>query len=87
MKETLPSQADSLNFPARREVLWNGNRETWRGQFFSRDSLFLYALTSRKKHHQTYPALLAQAEYAHLQVYRQRSPRDTDRWLQTLQGV
>ncbi len=71
----------------RQETLWNGNRETWRSQFFSRDSLFLYALTSRKKHHRTYPALLAQAEYAHLQVYRQRSPRVTDDWLQTLQGM
>ena len=26
------------------EELWGGNRETWRGAFFSRDSLFLWAL-------------------------------------------
>ncbi|MCB8983841.1 MAG: adenylate kinase [Ardenticatenaceae bacterium] len=66
------------------EELWGSNRESWRGQFFSRDSLFLFAVTSRRKHHRTYPALLAQPEYAHLQVYHWRSPRETERWLQTL---
>ncbi len=31
---------------ARREELWNGNRETFRNAFLSRDSLLLYALRS-----------------------------------------
>ena len=61
--------------------LWNGNRESWRGQFFSRDSLFLYAYTSRKRHHIIYPAVLAQPDYAHLQVQRFHSPRETESWL------
>jgi len=64
-----------------REELWGNNRESWRGQFFSRDSLFLFAVTSRRKHHREYPGLLDQPEYAHLQVYRFRSPRQTERWL------
>jgi adenylate kinase family enzyme len=68
------------------EELWGGNRESWRGQFFSRDSLFLYALSSRKRHHETYPAILAQPEYAHLGVRRLRSPGETELWLKTANG-
>ncbi len=61
------------------ELLWNGNRERWRA-FFSRDSLFLWAVQSRQKHHRTYPLLLS-TEYAHLQVVRLYSPQETQRWL------
>lgn len=64
------------------EELWNGNKESWRGQFFSRDSLFLYAYTSRQKHHKLYPAILSQPDYAHLKVHRFRAPRETETWLQ-----
>lgn len=66
------------------EELWQGNRESWRGQFFSRNSLFLYAFTSRKKHHKMYPAVLSQPDYAHLKVHRFRAPRETEIWLQRL---
>jgi adenylate kinase family enzyme len=67
-----------------KEELWNGNRESWRGQFFSRDSLFLYAYTSRKRHHQTYPVLFSQPKYAHLQVEHFRSPEETASWLKMI---
>jgi adenylate kinase family enzyme len=66
------------------EELWNNNKESWRGQFFSKDSLFLYAHTSRKKHHQTYPTILSQPDYAHLQVHRFRAPHQTKAWQQQL---
>lgn len=70
----------------RQEELWGVNRESWRGQFFSRDSLFLYAFTSQRKHRRLYPELFARPEFAHLQVQRLRSPRETDRWLHKLFG-
>lgn len=66
------------------EELWDGNRETWRGQFLSRDSLFVWALTSHPRHSREYPALLAQPEYAHLALIRLRSPRAARDWLATL---
>jgi adenylate kinase family enzyme len=69
-----------------KETLWNGNRESWRGQFFSRDSLFIYAFTSRKRHHQTYPDIFVQPEYAHLQIHHLRTPRQTERLRQTMRG-
>ena len=67
-----------------KEELWNGNRESWRGQFFSRNSLFLYALTSRRRHHKAYPDVLAQPDYAHLQVQRICTPRETECWVQDM---
>lgn len=64
-----------------REELWNGNRETLRGAFFSRDSLFLWALQSYSRHRMEYPQLLASPEYTHLQLIHLRSRRETARWL------
>ncbi|NLG99290.1 MAG: adenylate kinase [Chloroflexi bacterium] len=70
----------------RREILWNGNRETFRGAFFSRDSLFLYAFSSQKKQRELYPRLLA-TEFAHLQVLHFRSREETNRWLNELSSA
>jgi adenylate kinase family enzyme len=64
------------------EALWNGNRETLRGCFFSRDSLFLWLLKTHGKRRRQYPLVLRQPEYAHLRVFRHRSPRETERWLE-----
>ena len=64
-----------------REELFNGNRETWRGGLFSRDSLFLWALKTHHRHRQMYEVDLASPDYAHLTVLRFHHPHDTDRWL------
>lgn len=64
-----------------REELWGGNRETFRAQFASRDSLFLWALNTHYRRRREYPAELARPEYAHLRLVHFRRPRDVDRWL------
>ncbi len=64
-----------------REELWNGNRETWRGAFLSRDSLLFYQLSTYHRRRRDYPVLVTQPEYAHLTLVRLRSPREADRWL------
>jgi adenylate kinase family enzyme len=64
-----------------REELWNGNRETLRGAFFSKDSLFLWALQSYPQQRREYPQDLVSAEYAHLQMIRLRNRRETNAWL------
>ena len=69
------------------EELWNGNRETLRGAFFSKDSLFLWALQSHPRHRRTYPQLFAMPEYAHLQVVHLRSRKETGEWLKRLEGM
>ncbi len=61
-----------------RQELWNENRENWRNQF-SKDSIFLWVLTSRPRHHRDYPRLFQ--EYSHLRVIRLYSPREAEEWL------
>ena len=63
------------------EVLWNNNRETWRGALFSRDSLFVWAFKKQWSRRKLYPTLLQQPEYAHLTIFRWRSPRQMRQWL------
>lgn len=70
------------------EDLWGtGNRESWRKQFFSRESLFLWLLQSQPRHRRTYPALMVQPEYAHLRVFHFQRPWQTDAWVQTSRGI
>ena len=65
-----------------KEDLWNGNRERFHAQFMSRDSLFLWALRTHRRRRKQLGALLQQPEYAHLEVVRLRSSKQTTRWLQ-----
>jgi adenylate kinase family enzyme len=67
-----------------REVLWNENRESFRAQFFSRESLFLWALQTYARRKREYSTLLAQPELSHLRVVRLPSPRAGDQWLASL---
>jgi adenylate kinase family enzyme len=60
----------------RREELWNGNRETVRNFFFSRDSLLLYALRNHPRRRRVYPKRLAPYD-----VVRLRTPREVEEWL------
>jgi adenylate kinase family enzyme len=53
--------------------LWNGNRETLRQAFFSRDSMLLWGLTAWRSHHRA--AARALATLPHGPVYEVRSPR------------
>ena len=67
-----------------REELWNGNRERLREHFFTRQSLFLWALRTHWKRRGTFPEALRMPRYAHLQVIRLRSPRQAREWLRSL---
>ena len=66
---------------ARRETLWNENRESWRTHFLTRDSLFLWLMQSYKPVRRRFLGLMARPEYAHLQFVRLRSPRAARVWL------
>jgi len=63
---------------ARREELWNGNRESVRNVFFSRNSLIWYALRNHPRHRRVYPKRLARYN-----VVRLRTPKEVERWLAT----
>jgi adenylate kinase family enzyme len=59
-----------------REALWNGNRETLRGVFGGRDSLFGYALRSHFRRRREWPEYLAR-----FHVIRLRTPAEVASWL------
>lgn len=69
---------------AQRTELWQGNRETWRGAFLSRDSLFLHLLRTHHSRRRAYRLALDDPAYAHLQVIRLRSPNQTAKWLEEI---
>ena len=64
------------------EELWNGNRETFRGAFLSRDSLFIWVLKTQRRRARLYLGELARPEFAHLTVHRFRDGSDAERWLE-----
>jgi adenylate kinase family enzyme len=70
-------------FLARKE-LWNGNRERLWPQFFTRDSLFIWALTAQPKHRREYPLISTLPDCANATFIHLRSPRATARWLAAL---
>jgi hypothetical protein len=60
----------------RREKLWGGNRETFRGAFVGRNALIPYALRGYRRRQRRYPY-----ELAGFYVVRLRSQREVDAWL------
>ena len=59
-----------------RELLWNDNRETWRGALVGRDSLVVWAFRMHFRRRRIYPEQLAA-----FPVVRLRSPGEVERWL------
>ena len=66
----------------RREELWNGNRETFRNAFLSRQSLFIWAFRTYWRRRRLMPQWLA--PYPHLRVVRLRGAGEAERWLASL---
>jgi adenylate kinase family enzyme len=59
------------------DELWGGNRETWRGAFFSRNSLFVWALKTHRGRRRRYAERLARYD-----MVRLRSAREAEAWLE-----
>jgi hypothetical protein len=66
-----------------RQPLWEGNpnQESWQQSFCSRQSILLYAITSRKMHVETTLRSLSATPH-HAAVIELRSARAVRRWLQ-----
>jgi adenylate kinase family enzyme len=65
----------------RGEELWNGNRESWRGALWGRESLFAWAIRSHIAQRRGVPELLRRPELSHLRVVRLRTPAAAGDWL------
>ena len=73
---------------ATHEELWNGNQErSLRAHFFSRKSIFLWALRTYELRRREYPTLFSLPEYAQVRPIHLRSPRATQAWLEGLPAL
>jgi hypothetical protein len=63
----------------RREELWGGNRETFRGAFVGRDALIPWSLRHYRRRRRVYPAQLAR-----FNVVRLRTNAEVERFLLSL---
>ena len=70
-----------------RRELWvgTGNIETWRGTFFSRDSILIWFLRTYSKNRRSYRALQYSSKLQHIKFIRLRSPSETNRFLEGMQ--
>lgn len=64
-----------------RQVLWNGNRETFHSQFLDRNSLFRYVIHNYRRKQVIYHSLFADPTYAHAQRLRFTRPATAALWL------
>lgn len=66
------------------QVLWAGNRESWRRAFMSRDSLFVWVYQTYGRRKREYGALQRDPAWAHLRWIHLTTPAATARWLAAL---
>ena len=69
-----------------RKELWHGNKEKLWWHFFSRQSLFLWALKTHWRRRRQMPSQLARPEYGHLELVHLRSPKAAREWTRGLTG-
>ena len=69
-----------------RELLWGTNYEQFWPQLklWSSESLFNWLFQTYWRRKREYPLKFSQPEYAHLKVYRFRTPQETRHWLDSL---
>lgn len=67
-----------------REELWGGNRETFRKQFFSKESLFVWIYQTHGSRRQKFQKERQEGVYPHLTWIRHSAPRHTRRWFSQL---
>lgn len=78
--------ARTLRRAATGQVLWSGNRESWRRAFFSRESILWWVLRNHAPRRRQFAAL-KQAGGSGPPVWIElRSPRQVDAWLQSVEG-
>lgn len=69
--------------------LWpgTGNRESFRGAYLSRESMYWWAVKTYRLRRRNYEALFALPQYAHITRLRFRTPAEADRWLERLRAA
>ncbi|HEY6957223.1 MAG TPA: adenylate kinase [Candidatus Limnocylindria bacterium] len=70
----------SLTRIVMRTTLYNGNRESFRATFMSRDSILLFALRTRPRRRALLAEYLSRPEFAHARIVRFASTDAALRW-------
>jgi adenylate kinase family enzyme len=68
----------------KRTEIWHGNRETWQKQFFHRDSILWWGLSTFARRRREYAAIFNEKPYAHVHYIRFANPDQAAGWLQKL---
>jgi len=69
-----------------REDLWGTNQERFKAQFFSRDSLFLWAWQTYGRRRRDYPILLKEQKEKGVTAVHLTSSHQTKKWLQEFEN-
>ncbi len=67
-----------------RQVMWSGNKETLHQSFLSKDSILWWILKMYRRRRREYPRLFKEPEHRHLQITVFASPREAERFLQSI---
>jgi adenylate kinase family enzyme len=69
------------------EVLWGTNVEPFFNHFklWSQDSLYHWLFKTYGRRKREIPMVLSQSEYQHLKLIRFMNPKETEKWLESLQ--
>ncbi len=69
-----------------RELLFNGNRESFRNAFLSRGSILWWVMTTFRRRRRQYRTLFSGDAFPHLKLTELRRPQDADRLIRILRG-
>ncbi|GFE79908.1 hypothetical protein GCM10011487_19080 [Steroidobacter agaridevorans] len=64
-----------------REELWNGNRESIRRSFFSRESILWWVITTHRRRREEFARLRASADYPHLSWVEFQRPGQAEAYI------
>jgi adenylate kinase family enzyme len=68
----------------RQTVRCNGNRENWQKQFFQKDSILWWMISTYARRRREYQALWMSKEFSHAKFIRFSQPREAESWLTEL---
>ena len=67
-----------------KEPMWGHCVESWRGSFFSRDSILVWFFKTHHRRRRNYARLMSDPQYTHVRFIRLRSPWQTAQWLRSI---
>lgn len=67
------------------EVLWAGNKESFRKTFLSKKSIILWSVQTYGLRKQQYEELISSSDYSRLKIFRFKNPNEAEKFISELQ--